>query len=96
MRNRPPMERSAMIKAQDGHLTVTMSDGPTLVTHSSGASCLCKVAEFLARTDPDVIFMDIHLPLSIGKDLLRMIGETSSGKRVVLGPVENIRLQAIA
>ena len=89
-------ERSAMIKTQDGYLTVTMSDGPTLVVNPSGRTYLLKVKEFLSSSDPDVIFLDLHLPLSVGTDLLRIIRETSPGKRIVLRPLENARLQEIA
>ncbi len=96
MRKRNLNERSAMIKTQDGYLTVTMSDGPTLVVNPSGRTYLPKVREFLSLAAPDVVFLDLNLPLSLGADLLRILRETSSGERIVLRPLENGRLQAMA
>ncbi len=96
MRKRSLSERSAMIKTQDGYLTVTMSDGPTLVVDPSGSTYLLKVREFLSLAAPDVVFLDLNLPLSLGVDLVRILRETCSGNRIVLRPLENARLQAIA
>jgi DNA-binding response OmpR family regulator len=73
-----------------------MSDGRTLVANPWGRSYFLKVREFLSLASPDVVFLDLNLPLSLGTDLLRIVRETSSGKRIVLKPLENARLEAIA
>jgi len=96
MRKRSLSERSAMIKTQDGYLTVTMSDGPTLMVDPSVSTYLSKVREFLSLGAPDVVVLDLNLPLSLGAELLRILRESSSGERIVLRPLENGRLQAIA
>jgi hypothetical protein len=96
MRNHNPKERSAMIKTQDGYLTVTMSDGPTLVVNPSGKNYLSIMAEFLSNAAPDVVFLDPSIPLSLGTDLLWMVREAAPGKRITLRPLPNARLQAIA
>jgi hypothetical protein len=96
MRKRNLNERSAMIKTQDGYLTVTLSDGPTLKVDPSGGTYLPKVKEFLSLAAPDVVFLDLNLPLSLGADLFWILRETSSGNRIVLRPLGNAPLQAIA
>ncbi len=89
-------KRIAMIKAQDGHLIVTRSDGPAMKVQSAGTPCISEVKEYLANADPELIFLDLNLPVALGANLLKIVRETSSGKRVVLRPLENAGLQGLA
>jgi DNA-binding response OmpR family regulator len=95
MRNRMPEKRIAVIKAQDDRLAVTVSDGLAIEVQAEGTSYLWEVREFLASVDPDVILLDLCLPITLGANLLRILGETSSGKKVVLKPLDNVQLQGI-
>jgi DNA-binding response OmpR family regulator len=61
-----------------------------------GTSYLQEVKEFLTNADPEMIFLDLNLPLALGANLVKIVRETSSSKTVVLRPLENARLQGVA
>ena len=95
MRAPTRQKRTAVIRAQDDRLAVTVSDGLSIEVQTEGTSYLWEVREFLASVDPDVILLDICLPIALGGNLLRILGETSSGKKVVLKPLGNVQLQEV-
>jgi response regulator of citrate/malate metabolism len=84
-----------MINAQDKSLTVSVTGELTMEVQTASTSNLWQVREFLANTDPELILLDLGLPPTVGADLLRIMGETFSGKRVVLRPLANLPLPGI-
>jgi response regulator of citrate/malate metabolism len=61
-----------------------------------GTSYLSEIKEFLANADPEMIFLDLNLPVALGANLLKIVKETSSDKRVILRPLEDAGLQGLA
>jgi hypothetical protein len=43
-----------------------------------------------------MIFLDLNLPVALGANLLKIVKETSSDKRVILRPLEDAGLQGLA
>ena len=95
MRTPIRQKRTATIRAQDDRLAVTVSDGLSIEVQTEGTSYLWEVREFLASVDPDVILLDLCLPIAMGRKLLKILEETSSGKQVILKPLENVQLQRV-
>jgi response regulator of citrate/malate metabolism len=56
---------------------------------SVGTFYLSEVKKFLADADPEMIFLDLNLPVALGANLLKIVKETCSSRTIVLRPLEN-------
>jgi hypothetical protein len=84
-------KRIATIEAWEESLAVTLSDGTGAGVRTVRTRYPAVARELLLDTDPEVVYVDLRLPVSVGETMIRTIGESRSCKRLVLRPFERAR-----
>jgi DNA-binding NarL/FixJ family response regulator len=82
MAHRVTEEQPLVIRARDDHITI-ISDHLPEGTQEEAADDFWEVQDILARIEPQLIVLDLALPITVGANLLKLIYETHPSVPVI-------------